>query len=370
MNESPDGASAGVAAGRFIDRDITNLAKLAVDRQSRTPPEVKEGLVGDRYRKSIENAQYPFSALAQALLIEEPAIFVSYVIWSGIALAHLGLTDAFLIGSLTAMRETLLDALPDRLSAVSVEYIDTSIVAFEGASAELPDTMSEGAPLAAVAAGYLDALLAGDRAGAAGVVRDAVTAGAVLPDIYEHVFRTTQHEVGRMWQSDRLSVAMEHFATGATAAIMAQLCMPEPTLPADARRFLGACAEGEQHDLAIRMVCDVLRSQGWETFFLGASTPESALVEAVDEFRPTVVGLSATWLLNVDNVRRAIGCIRETHPEVKILVGGAPFDRIAGLAEKVGADALGGDLLGLPDQLDRLVTTSRLSAGRGLRVAL
>ena len=124
------------------------------------------------------------------------------------------------------------------------------------------------------------------------------------------------------------------------------------------RRFLGACVEGEQHDLAIRMVCDVLQSQGWETFFLGADTPRFTLVQAVEEFRPAVVGLSATWLFNVDHVSCAVRDIRDARPEVMVVVGGAPFDRIAGLAGKVGADAHGGSLLELPAQLDRLIRLS------------
>jgi methanogenic corrinoid protein MtbC1 len=294
VDESHDEASECLPAGRFIERDIANLAKLAVDRQFKASAEMRKDLVGDRYRKCIEDTEYPFMALAQALLVDEPALFVSYVVWSRIVLANLGLPDAFLTGSLMAMRDTLVAALPHRSAEASVEYIDISLEALKDASAELPRMTSEGAPLASVAVGYLEALLAGDRAAAAGIVGEAVAGGAVLPDIYEHVFRVTQDEVGRMWQSNRLSVAMEHFATGATEAIMAQLCVPEPPKPAVARRFLGACAEGEQHDMAIRMVCDILRSHGWETFFLGASTPESALVEAVDELRPPVVGLSVT----------------------------------------------------------------------------
>ena len=111
--------------------------------------------------------------------------------------------------------------------------------------------------------------------------------------------------------------------------------------------------------MAIRMVCDVLRAQGWDTFFLGASTPESALIEAVGEFRPDVLGLSATWLFNVDSVRRAVGLIHKTYPAVKVVVGGAPFDRIAGLADKVGADARGASLLELPAQLDQLIAVGQ-----------
>lgn len=63
---------------------------------------------------------------------------------------------------------------------------------------------------------------------------------------------------------------------------------------------------------------------------------------------------SVTWLLNVDSLRRAVQRIHETHPEPKGVVSGVPFDRIAGLADKVGADACGRNLHDLPVQLDLL----------------
>lgn len=342
-------------AGRCIDRDIANLCKLAVDRQISMSLEMQRDFVGDRYLKCVKDIESPFAALSHALTVGEPALFADYVIWAGITLANLGLSDASLTESLMAMSETLTAELPDRAASVSVGYIGLSFKALEGAAVGAPDVAPAVAPLTDTAAAYLSALLSGDRWGAEALVRDAAAAGAALTDIYEHVFRVTQHQVGRMWQFERLSVAMEHYATGATEAVMAQLRVEQLHGPSGARRFLGACAEGEEHDMAIRMICDVLRSRGWETFFLGASTPESALVEAVEAFRPSVVGLSATWLLNVENVRRAIVRIRETHPEVRLVVGGAPFDQIVGLADKVGADARGESLFKLSDQLDRLI---------------
>jgi len=342
-----------VLAGQFIRDDITSLAQQAVDLQLASDPRVQAYCVGDRYAKSIEDTSFHLHALTQALLVEEPSLFVSYVIWAEVVLSNLCLPQGCLAGSLVAIRHTLDAALPETLSVVVGQYFELALTALGEASVELPP--AQRAPLADVALGYLAALLAGDRGTAADIVHCAVSAGAVLPDIYEHVFKASQHEVGRMWQSNRVSVAMEHYATSATEAIMSQHSGMESPGASGERRFVGACVEGEEHDMAIRMICDVLRSKGWDTYFLGANTPVSALVLAVEEFRPSVVGLSATWLFNLDSVRRAVQCLRETDPDVKIVVGGAPFDRIDGLFAKVGADARGTSLFELPAQLDSLI---------------
>ena len=309
-------------AGHSI-RDLgRGVALQSVDRQLEASPGMRAYVFGDRYEKSVEDASHHLSALTQALLVDEPTLFVSYVIWVEVVLSSLGLPEGCLAGSLAAIRETLVEELPVALPGAAVEYLDTSLVALSETSGELPTGLSQDGPLAVVARGYLEALLGGDRWAAAEIVGEAVASGAILPDVYEQVFRASLHEVGRMWESNRLSVAMEHYATGATEAIMLRLSPAAASDPPRNNRFLGACVQGERHDMAIRMVCEVLRADGWDTFFLGADTPESVLARAIDEFRPAVVGLSATWLFNVDSLRGAVQRINQTHSEVKVIVGG------------------------------------------------
>ena len=369
VHERHDEMSAHRGAGQVIQDDVTNLARQALDHQLSALPEMRARFSGDRYTRSVEDTVYHLTALAQALLVEEPTLLLDYVAWAKIVLVSRGLRDDHLTGSLTAIRETLANVLAEDMFDAAEEYLDAALKTLAEASAELPQrTGAEDHPLAHVAHGYLEALLVGERASAARIVDEAIDAGVALPEIYEHVFRVAQHEIGRMWQSNRISVAVEHYASGATEAIMLQRCPTEsPNTPDQTRRFLGGCVEGEPHDLAIRLVCDVLQSHGWETFFLGASTPESALLEAIGRLHPTVVGLSTSSFFHLNKTRQVIGSIRETYPDVKIVVGGAPFDRIGGLAEKLGADAHGGDLLELPARLDGLIERTPARESRGLR---
>ena len=363
MHACCDEASTQWSAGQLIQGDIKNLASLALERQLSAVPKMREYFSGDRYDKSVDDTVYHLTALVQALLAEEPDILADYVTWTKIVLVSRGLKDEHLAGSLVAIRKTLGDALPDDLFDAAAAYIDAALETLALPVEELPPTAEVEAPLADAARAFLEALLDGDRDAAAGIVDEVIAAGVALPEIYEHVFVASQREIGRLWQTNRISVAIEHYATGATEAIMLQRCARESSKTAgDARRFLGACVEGEQHDLAIRMACDVLQSRGWDTFYLGASTPESALLEAIGRLRPTVVGLSTTSFFHIDMTRRVIKSIRDAYPDVKIVVGGAPFARINGLAEKVGADARGCDLLGLATQFELLIAQDRESA--------
>jgi methanogenic corrinoid protein MtbC1 len=188
---------------------------------------------------------------------------------------------------------------------------------------------------------YLDAILAGSRREAFGVIELARAEGLGIRTLYLDVFQPAMREIGRLWQDNRITVADEHLATAITQASMARLyeelfrSSPEP-----GPLLVAACADQERHELGLRMICDVLEMEGWDTVFLGASVPVEDLVEMVRVRRPQVVALSASIAPHVGRVREAIRAIRETDGGASplIAVGGRAFMDDPGLAERLGAD--------------------------------
>jgi Predicted cobalamin binding protein len=69
---------------------------------------------------------------------------------------------------------------------------------------------------------YKDALLNVQRYEASRMIFKAVEDGMDIKDIYIHVFESSQHEIGRLWQNNMITVAQEHFCTAATQMIMSQ----------------------------------------------------------------------------------------------------------------------------------------------------
>jgi MerR family transcriptional regulator, light-induced transcriptional regulator len=192
---------------------------------------------------------------------------------------------------------------------------------------------------------YLDAILAGSRREAFGVIELARTEGLGIRALYLEVFQPAMREIGRLWQDNRITVADEHLATAITQASMARLyeelfvAAPEP-----GPLLVAACAEQERHELGLRMICDVLEMDGWDTVFLGASVPVEDLVQMVRARRPQVVALSASIAPHVGRVREAIRAIRDTDGGAPLIaVGGRAFADDPGLAERLGADLTAGD---------------------------
>ena len=201
---------------------------------------------------------------------------------------------------------------------------------------------------------YLDAILAGSRREAFGVVELARESGLGIRALYLEVFQPAMRDIGRLWQENRITVADEHLATAITQASMGRLyeelfrAGPEP-----GPLLVAACADQERHELGLRMICDVLEMEGWDTVFLGASVPVEDLVRMVRARRPQVVALSASIAPHVARVREAIRAIREGEPRGAplIAVGGRAFADDPTLAERLGADFTAQDAVEAAERL-------------------
>ena len=188
---------------------------------------------------------------------------------------------------------------------------------------------------------YLAALRRGGRREALAVVDDALAGGLTVRALYLEVFQPAMYEIGRLWQENRITVADEHLATAITQLAMSRLYEQLFGDRADAGPLLvAACAEHERHELGLRMICDLLELEGWDTVFLGASVPVEDLVAMVRERRPEVVALSAAITPHLARVREAVSAIRAAMPQGApvIAIGGRAFAADPALAERMGAD--------------------------------
>jgi methanogenic corrinoid protein MtbC1 len=191
---------------------------------------------------------------------------------------------------------------------------------------------------------YLDGLLHNDRHTSSHLILEAVQKGISVKSIYSQVFQRTQREIGRLWQTNQISVAQEHFCTAATQMVMSQLYPYMFTGERKDRRMVVACVGGELHEIGARMVADFFEMDGWDTFFLGASTPPDGILKMVQDCQADVLALSATMSFHVSKVAGIISDLRaDPSSRTRVLVGGYPFNLSPDLWRKVGADGYAPD---------------------------
>lgn len=194
---------------------------------------------------------------------------------------------------------------------------------------------------------YLQCLLTKDKQMAEKVILNSLQDGFTVKRIYLEVFQPVQWEIGRLWQHNIISVAMEHYCTAATQFIMSRLyefLFAEST----AKKGLSMVAtsvSGELHELGIRMVTDFFEMDGWDTYYLGASTNKEGILEMLKECKADLLAISATIFFNVPQVEELISFIRKEIPKnnVKIIVGGKAFSTKKNLWKNIGADLFAGD---------------------------
>ncbi|MDR3687472.1 MAG: cobalamin-dependent protein [Coriobacteriia bacterium] len=352
--------SVAESASETICVSIERLVDDAVARQFVMWPELERSFSATQRTRMREDTRYHLEFFASALWFSEPAILDDYAVWCKTLFANLNLPSEWIEGSWLRIAETLDAALPSEEAAATRTAIEDAIVTLKAASTASSSFLAPGAPLGELARNYLITILDGDRADAVRLVIDAANSGVSARDIYLRIFQPTQREMGRLWLLNEVSVAEEHYVTAVTQVAMARL-HERSALPATTGMTLVAASVGsELHDLGIHMVADVFELDGWNTRYLGANTPRSAVLEAVRATRSDVLALSATIASHVTEVAEIIDDLRadESTAHVKVLVGGYPFNVAPDLWRRVGADGYAADAETAPQIAARLAAQS------------
>ena len=286
--------------------------------------------------------------LAEAIAADRPALFVISVEWARAAFIAREMDESDLVRSLVALEETLREELPTQIATRATRFVREGIEALEhrgeedlGVLASAIDAKGADSPRARE---YLRHLLERQQSRAVDVLVDAVRSGRSVAEVYETVITPALGEVGRMWHLGEATVADEHYVTMATQNALAVMRARLPQAPRIGKRALAASVGGDLHDMGIRMVADLLESEGWQVDCLGANMPTVDLVEhAVDEVgrqQFQLIALSASTGLAVRAMASAIEHLRAASPESRtpVMVGGGVFVMVPDLWQVVGAD--------------------------------
>jgi len=289
-------------------------------------------------RRGVEDAIFHQDFLSAAVETGESRAFGEYLRWTAGVLEARGIAPRFLRENVEQIARELQSRLPAPLATELAEFVKLGLDAGLTAGADLVTGAANAGELSGVQALYLQAILHGQRQAAISLAVEAVRQGHSLPDIYADVLQESMYEVGRLWQTNRITVAQEHMATAITQHVIAHLYpLIQPAQPPRGRMVITG-VEGEQHQVGSNMVADVLESAGWDVRFLGTNTPAAGVLQAVEEHRADVLGISATMLFNLPSVRRLIAEARAVPGRnLRVILGGSAFRAAPGLYKELGA---------------------------------
>ncbi len=130
-------------------------------------------------------------------------------------------------------------------------------------------------------------------------------------------------------------------------AVGAAMEILEPHLASSGIKAKGkivmATVKGDLHDIGKNIVTILLRGAGYTVKDLGNDVEPQAIVDAVRQENPQVIGLSALLTSTMTQMGDTIQALKDSglRDKVKVIIGGAPVSEE--FARSVGADGYGAD---------------------------
>lgn len=182
---------------------------------------------------------------------------------------------------------------------------------------------------------YWDALARGDRLAAVQVAVAQLEDGLDVVQLFDHLVRPAQLEVGRQWASNSWGVAREHVATSISEDVVAALAS-RARIEESRGQIVVTCVEGEWHSLPARIFAETLRLAGWRVSYLGASVPTAHLTAHLHDLGPDLTALSCSVSTSLHRARRMIEASRGAG--IPVIAGGRGFGDDGRWAVKLGAN--------------------------------
>jgi 5-methyltetrahydrofolate--homocysteine methyltransferase len=152
-------------------------------------------------------------------------------------------------------------------------------------------------------------------------------------------------------------VLMSANAMKAGMALLKPL-LAESDEPAAGKMVIGT-VKGDIHDIGKNLVCMMMEGAGFEVIDLGINTPVERYLEALEEHKPEILGMSALLTTTMPYMKVVIDTMKEKgiRDDYIIMVGGAPLNQEFG--DAVGADAYCRDAAVAADTARQLVAERR-----------
>jgi methylmalonyl-CoA mutase cobalamin-binding domain/chain len=178
------------------------------------------------------------------------------------------------------------------------------------------------------------------------LAKEALDAGADPLEMVD-LFRKAVEKVGDLHEKGEYFLP-ELMMTGEMMKQLAELTKDKISAESSGSgkklgRVLIGTVKGDIHDIGKNIVTFMLDANGFEVKDLGVDISAEKFIEAINEFNPQIVGLSALLTLAFDPMKEIVEAFEKAglRDKVKVMVGGAPVnDQIC---EYAGADGWGKD---------------------------
>jgi methanogenic corrinoid protein MtbC1 len=197
---------------------------------------------------------------------------------------------------------------------------------------------------------FLALVDAEDRAGCSAWALAKLDSGELdIPTLYLGFLAPALNEFKCANDQARFCVWKEHLRSSIIRTVL-ESCYPR--VMAEKKKAWGGkkgpavlvvCPAEEFHEIGARIVTDFFHLAGFDATFVGANTPRSDILAAIEYLKPLYVAISVSSPYNLVEARRVVAEIRQAGKDggaagLKVIVGGNAFSKNPDAAKGLGAD--------------------------------
>src|SRR5947207_11535628 len=171
-------------------------------------------------------------------------------------------------------------------------------------------------------------LIKADRDAAVGAAQRLIDSGTDPKSVLEDGMAVAMFDLGEMWKRGEVFLpevvaSAEVFKRCNAIVEPALLAQKDPDAESNAL-VLMCTVKGDLHDLGKNMVGAMLRTPGFDVHDMGKDVSADRIIEAINELRPTILGMSALLTTTVPYQETVIKRLVQEglRDRVKVMVGG------------------------------------------------
>lgn len=202
-------------------------------------------------------------------------------------------------------------------------------------------------------------LFVGNAKAVAELTQKALSEGFSPQEILNEGMIRGMNEVGVKFKANEIYVPEVLIAARAMKAGMEILKpkLAETGVEPVGKMIIGT-VKGDLHDIGKNLVAMMMEGAGFEVIDLGIDVPAEKFIQAIEEYQPQLVGMSALLTTTMIQIRENIKAFQEAsiRDQVKVMIGGAPVTQK--FADEVGADGYAPDAASAVDKAKELLGIS------------
>jgi 5-methyltetrahydrofolate--homocysteine methyltransferase len=200
-------------------------------------------------------------------------------------------------------------------------------------------------------------VIEGDLDEISDLTEDALDEGLTADDILNKGLMPGMDHVGVEFRAGNMFVpeVLRSAKTMQTSMDILKPLLAESGVKMVGKVLLGT-VKGDLHDIGKNLVGMMCEGAGFEVKDIGRDVAPEGFVEAVKEFEPDVVGMSALLTTTMRAMESTIKVLEEAglRDKVKIMIGGAPVTQA--FADQIGADGYASNAASAAELAKKFVT--------------